>query len=95
MADYDIPPDLIDAQKAFYAAEQRCQTLVDAEPAATAIVALEAEISDEQRQALAEAREERLQAVERIHRHPFWGTVEAGDRVKVQAQLRQAARADG
>lgn len=78
-----------------YAAEQRCQALVDAEPAATAIVALEAEISDEQRQALAEAREERLQAVEALHRHPFWEKVEVGDRMKVQAQLRQAARADG
>jgi len=92
MADYDLPQDLIEAKKAFYADEARCQELVDAEPSPTAIVALEAEISDEQRQALAEAREHRLQLVETIHRHPFWATVEAGDRMKVQAQLRKAAQ---
>lgn len=92
MADYDLPDDLIAAQKAFYEAEARCQALVDAEPAASAIVALEAEISEEQRQALADAREERLQAVEALHRHPFWETVDAGDRIKVQAALRKAAR---
>ncbi|MGA4989845.1 hypothetical protein [Nonomuraea bangladeshensis] len=93
MADYDLPDDLIAAQKAFYAAEARCQELVDAEPAATAVVALEAEISDEQRRALADAREQRLQLVETLHRHPFWATVDTSDRIKVQAALRKAARA--
>lgn len=93
MADYELPQDLIDAQKAFYAAEERCQELVDAEPSPVSVAALEAELSDEQRQALAAAREERLQAVEALHRHPFWATVEVGDKMKVQAKLREAARA--
>jgi hypothetical protein len=92
MADYMLPEDLIEAKRAFYTAEARCQELVDAEPSPTAIIALEAEISDEQREALAAAREERLQIVEQIHRHPFWAGVEAGDKMKVQAQLRNAAR---
>lgn len=93
MADYELPDDLIEAQRAFYEAEKRCQELVDAEPAPTAIAALEAELSDEQRQALAAAREERLQAVEVLHRHRFWRDVQAGDKMKVQAKLREAAKA--
>ncbi|MER7361962.1 hypothetical protein [Nonomuraea wenchangensis] len=66
---------------------------MDAEPAAMAVVALEAEISDEQRQALADARERRLEVVETLHRHSFWATVEPSDRIKVQTALRKAARA--
>ncbi|MER6581825.1 hypothetical protein [Nonomuraea sp. NPDC001023] len=93
MADYELPQDLIDAQKAFYEAEARCAELVAAEPSPVSVAALEAELSDEQRQTLATAREERLQIVERIHRHPFWKDVEAGDRTKVQARLREAAKA--
>ncbi|MFI7691814.1 hypothetical protein ACIBQ6_22285 [Nonomuraea sp. NPDC049655] len=93
MADHELPVDLIEAQRAFYRAEERCAELVAAEPSPVAVAALEAELSDEQRQALAAAREERLQIVERIHRHPFWKDVEAGDRIKVQARLREAARA--
>ncbi|MFI7113931.1 hypothetical protein ACIBK9_46975 [Nonomuraea sp. NPDC050227] len=92
MADYELPQDLIDAQKAFYAAEARCAELVAAEPSPVAIAALEAELSDEQRQALAAAREERLQAVEVLHRHPFWKDLPAGDKMKVQAKLREAAK---
>jgi hypothetical protein len=93
MADYELPEDLIEAQRAFYAAEARCAELVAAQPSPVSVAALEAEVGDEQRQALAAAREERLQIVERLHRHPFWSTVDAGDKMKVQAKLREAARA--
>jgi hypothetical protein len=93
MADYDIPQSLIDSQIAFLKAEQHCQELIDAEPAATAIAAGEAEISEEQRKALAEAREYRLQKVEALMDHPAWQRIPKEDRIKVQIKVRAAAEA--
>ncbi|MEV8638874.1 hypothetical protein AB0395_45185 [Streptosporangium sp. NPDC051023] len=51
------------------------QEVTDALPSSVAIVAGEAEVSEEQRAELAEAREARLQVLEALDRHSFWGQV--------------------
>lgn len=61
MADYDIPPDLLQLQRAYDQADARVQDL---------------SVGDEHREALKTARAERLHLVEELHRHPFWSSVD-------------------
>lgn len=75
MADYDIPDDLLALQRAYDQADARVQEL---------------SVGDEHREALAAARQERLAAVEALHRHPFWGTVD--NRHSADMALKKAAR---
>ncbi|MET8046038.1 hypothetical protein ABZU75_00390 [Streptosporangium sp. NPDC005286] len=53
-ADYEIPDDPIEAQRAYGEADAAVQEMTDALSPSTAIVAGEAEITDKQRQRLAE-----------------------------------------
>jgi hypothetical protein len=73
---YEFPEDLLQAQRDFYAAEARVHELVDAMPSSVDVANLEAEVSDEQREALEAARATRMDIVMTLHRHPWWETVE-------------------
>ncbi|MER7126729.1 hypothetical protein [Micrococcus luteus] len=90
MSDYEFPPDLIEAQRAYYAADARVQEVTDALPSSVAIVAGEAEISDGQRAELAQARAARLDALETLNKHPWWG--EQRDRHGAWMALQKAAK---
>ncbi|MFF5261396.1 hypothetical protein ACFY4C_20835 [Actinomadura viridis] len=90
MADFDFPADLIDLQRAFYAADRRCEEIGASWPRPTAVAAGVEEISEEQHAELSRARAERLEIVERMAAHPWWDTV---DRLKAKAALRKAAQA--
>jgi hypothetical protein len=74
MADYDIPDDLLALQRAYDTADARVQELVDGDD----------------RDGLKAARDERLAAVEALHRHPFWSSVD--NRHQADMALKQAAR---
>lgn len=90
MADFDFPGDLIDLQRAWYAADARCVEVGAAQPSATDVAAGVAELTAEQQAALEEARAERLRITEALQGHNWWGTVE--DRFAAKAALRDAAR---
>ncbi|MEV7013250.1 hypothetical protein [Streptosporangium sp. NPDC051022] len=89
MADDEFPPDLLGAQRTYWAADARVQEVTDALPSAQEV--LEGAMTDEQREELAQVREARLQALEALNRHPWWK--DAGDRYAAQKALRQAAGA--
>jgi hypothetical protein len=89
-ADYDIPEDLLEAQRAFYAADARVRAAADAMPPAAAVLAGEAEVSEEQRRELADARAERLRLVDILYRHPWFQQVD--DAHKARTALQKAAR---
>ncbi|GAA1264398.1 hypothetical protein Psi02_64230 [Planotetraspora silvatica] len=93
MADYDIPSDLLDLQRAYFAADQRVQESGEGFPSAIDIANQEAEISDEQRSALIEARAARLDLVSELYRHPWFDTVDNTHEARMA--LRKAARATG
>lgn len=90
VADYGFPPDLIDLQRAFDAADRECVEISAAMPSGVEIV--EGNIGDiaEQQAALKEARARRLELAEALQRHSFWGTVD--NRFKAKDALRNAAR---
>lgn len=91
MADYNVPADLLDAQRAFYTADELAQEIADAMPSSVAIAAGEATIPDEQRQALEEARAERGRLIDVLYGpHHWWGTV--GDKYAARMALQQAAK---
>ncbi|MBP2704371.1 hypothetical protein JOL79_11160 [Microbispora sp. RL4-1S] len=58
--DYDFPPDLLAAQRAYDQADAKVQGLV----------------AGDDDEALKAAREERLRAVMELHRHEFWRSVD-------------------
>lgn len=88
MADDEFPPGVLEAQRAYYAADARVQEVADALPSSQEI--LEGAMTDEQRQLLAEVREARLLALEVLNNNPWW----AGQRDRYAAwkRLQEAAR---
>lgn len=91
MAGYDIPQDLIDLQKAFWAADNHAAQLVAGLPLGVDIAAGEAEIPDETRKLVDEARRERSRLVAELYGHPWFETV---NRVEpAHEALREAAKA--
>jgi hypothetical protein len=93
MAEYLLPDELVELQRAFAVADARVQEIVAQLPPASAIVALEAEITDDQREAVEEARKARNDILTALYDHPWWETVAKEDRYAVRLQLRQAASA--
>ncbi|MEV7907774.1 hypothetical protein [Streptomyces anulatus] len=89
MSDYEFPDDLLAAQRAYYAADARVQEVTDALPSPQEI--LEGAMTDEQRDELAEVREARLQALEALNAHAWWG--EQRDRYAAWTALQKAAKA--
>lgn len=91
MADIEISDEAIAAQQAFDATNDEVQRLVALLPSGVAIAAGEAEISDEQRAEVQQARTARLTALHvlRAERAKL-----SGDHpVKIEQALRKAARA--
>ena len=89
MADFD---DLIQLRRAFLAAQAALIAAGRAIPAHSAVVAGEAEPATEgQRETWLALDAERRRLAVAIQTHSYWETVEAGDRRRVEAQLRQAA----
>lgn len=93
MADYDFPPSLLEAQRAYDAADARVQEVTDALPSSMAVLSGEAEISMEQRQALADARADRLHRLAVLYHDAWWDAVE--DQRAARLQLQEAAKARG
>ncbi|WP_204074728.1 hypothetical protein [Planotetraspora phitsanulokensis] len=88
---YAFPADLLQAQRDFFAAEARVKELCDALPSSIDVANMEAEITDEQREALQAARAEQLDLVMKLHRHEWWSTVD--NRHLAGLELRKAAKA--
>lgn len=93
MSDYDPPENLIAAQREFDAAYRRYQELLSALPPASAIIAGEATITDEQHAALAEAQAElhRLLGVLYDRDDPWFGGTD--NEHAAREALKKAARA--
>jgi hypothetical protein len=83
---YEFPPDLLDAQRAYYKADLRVREVTDKLPSASAIVAGEAEITEEQHAELDAVRAERLRLVGVLYNHPWWKTVENEHAARMQLQ---------
>ncbi|WP_055477563.1 hypothetical protein [Sphaerimonospora mesophila] len=92
MADYDFPSDLIEAQRAFLAADARCEELAQQGPPATAIVEGTAAMPENLRQELEAARAERLRLISVLYGHPFWGEIPQSDWFAARMALREAAQ---
>lgn len=90
VADFDFPPDLIDLQRAWYAADARCAEIAASHPSAVDVVAGVAVRTEQQDAELAEARAERLRLTEALQGHGWWATVD--DRLAAKAALRTAAK---
>ncbi|MEV7006238.1 hypothetical protein [Streptosporangium sp. NPDC051022] len=67
----DIHTRLLDLQRAYWAADARVQEVTAALPSAQEV--LEGAMTDEQRAEPEAAREARLQALEALNRHEWWG----------------------
>jgi hypothetical protein len=90
MADIEISDEAIAAQQAFDAADAAVHRLRAAEPSGVAIAAGEAEISDEHRAKVQQAREARLAALDvlRAERAKLGGD----NPVKIEQAVKKAAR---
>ncbi|MEU6725446.1 hypothetical protein ABZ917_17200 [Nonomuraea wenchangensis] len=88
---YDPPADLLALKEQFLAIEARIAELRQTHPAAVAIVAGEAELSDEQRVEWAAAMDESRRLAEEIHRHGWWAEVD--NRHSAWMALQKAAKA--
>jgi hypothetical protein len=92
VADFDIPVDLVELQRAWYAADVRCQEISVVLPRAADVVAGVAEPTGQQRDELTAARAERLRLSEALQGHGWWADVEPEHRLEAKAALRDAAR---
>jgi len=88
---YVFPEDLLQALRDFLAAEVQIKQIVDKMPSSVDVINLEAEVGEEQQQELDAAREAQMDAVMRMHRHEWWGSVE--NRYDAGLELRKAAQA--
>ncbi|WP_157253236.1 hypothetical protein [Nonomuraea typhae] len=71
MADLDIPADVLELKRQYYAADARCYEIAAGLPSSVDVVNLEAEPDPERQADLVEARSDRLRLVEEINRHPW------------------------
>ncbi|TDD97665.1 hypothetical protein [Actinomadura rubrisoli] len=90
MATYDFPPDLLQLQRDWYAADARCQEITASHPPALDVIAGTATVTDEQHTELKRARAERWDLTERLQRHRWWATVD--DVLDAKKELRAAAQ---
>ncbi|MGS2645812.1 hypothetical protein [Streptosporangium sp. G12] len=70
MADYEFPEDLLDAQRAYFAADTRVHEVIATLPSSQEV--LEGAMTDEQKEELAAVRRARLDALEALNRHSWW-----------------------
>ncbi|WP_433520162.1 hypothetical protein ACQP2T_63525 (plasmid) [Nonomuraea sp. CA-143628] len=77
MADYEIPPDLLQKRVDFVAAQKRLSALGRVMPSAAAVAALEAEpATEEQREAWLTLQGECRRLAVEIQEHPYWREVD-------------------
>ncbi|MHC3467322.1 competence protein CoiA family protein [Streptomyces sp. 7R007] len=92
VGEFVIPGDLVAARRAFTRALAHCEDIAIRLPSGADIAAGRAEITDEQRERLAEARERCRRLAEEMHTHPWWETV--ADRHAAREALTHAATHD-
>jgi hypothetical protein len=90
MADYEFPSTLIEAQQAFWQAEQRVSAAYAALPSSVSIAAKEADVTEEQQRELDEARDERGRCIDAIYGDSFWDDI--ADKYAAKIALEKAAR---
>ena len=90
MTDFEFPADLLDLQRAWYAADARCVEIAASHPPAVDVVAGTARVTDEQHAELKAARAARWALTMDLQDHDWWGMVE--DRLAAKAALRKAAQ---
>lgn len=76
VADFDFPPDLIDLQRRFDAADLRCEEVAATLPAGVDVAAGTASVSEEQQAELRDARAVRLELAQALQAHEWWTTVD-------------------
>ncbi len=91
MADFDIPADLLDLQRAFYAADAECERIGNALPSSTEIY----RGADVDWTLLDQARAKRMEILDRLHAHPWFDSLEDSRRSAARIALRAAARSSG
>ncbi|GAA2411130.1 hypothetical protein GCM10010404_81310 [Nonomuraea africana] len=91
MADFDLPSDLVELKREWFAVDDHCRKLAGALPSNVAVLEGKAERDMEGEAALAEARAERLRILEQINSHPWWEE-KASDRHQAWIALAKAAR---
>ncbi|MFR0355502.1 hypothetical protein [Streptomyces sediminimaris] len=92
VGEFVIPGDLVAARRTFTRALEHCEDIAARLPSGADIAAGRTEISGEQRERLADARERCRRLAEEMHTHPWWETV--GDRHAAREALTYAASHD-
>ena len=86
MSDFDFPPDLLELQRAFFAADARCRQISDELPSAADVIAgVDVDYTE-----LDAARRAQADAAAGISGHPWLASVT--DRLGAQEALRKTAR---
>lgn len=93
MADLEIPPEAIAAQRAYDQADAEVHRLIADLPSGLDVAEGRATISDEQRQEVARARAVRLERLEALRGLPWWDSVASP--LVAEVALRNAARGAG
>jgi hypothetical protein len=92
VGEFVIPGDLVAARRTFTRALEHCADIAARLPRAADVVAGHAEITDDQRERLTDARDRCRRLAEEMHTHPWWETV--GDRHAAREALTHAATHD-
>lgn len=92
VGEFVIPGDLVAARRTFTRALEHCADIAAHLPSGVDVAAGRSEISGEQRERLADARERCRRLAEEMHTHPWWETV--GDRHAAREALTHAATHD-
>ncbi|MET8866550.1 hypothetical protein ABZW11_26730 [Nonomuraea sp. NPDC004580] len=90
MADIEITPEAIAAQRAYDQADAHVRALTDQLPPGTVLASGAAVISDEQREALDKARTARLDALHKLREER--AKLGPGNSIAIETALREAAR---
>ncbi|MFC6080892.1 hypothetical protein [Sphaerisporangium aureirubrum] len=88
--DTDFPPELVQAQRDYYAVDARVDKLVAQLPSSVDVLAGTAAMPAELRAAVDAARAERLKLVDVLYGHEYWETVD--DRHAARTELQEIAR---
>ena len=92
VGEFVIPGDLVAARRTFTRALEHCEDIAAHLPLGADIAAGRAELTGDQRERLADARERCRRLAEEMHTHPWWETVE--DRHAAREALTYAATHD-
>lgn len=90
MAEQEFPAELIEAQRAYWAAERRAEEIAARMPSGMDVISGAAIVSEEDRRELEEVRAERGRLLDTLYGHPFFEGVDRPE--DLREQLRRAAR---